>query len=141
MRASRVPSREEDARRAWWIIGTIAAVSLLFGIGSLVILPRLGEEPVETLRPAPSGALVWHVEGRVTDTALKPVEGVCVAVGPNGCQRLNPRTDADGKWFIDFPQVAVPYDLHFIRQSYRELIVRVNLDGPRQVNVVMEPIR
>jgi carboxypeptidase family protein len=137
---ARAPSREQDAARAAWLIGGIAVATLLLGVAGF-LLTRPQEIPVQTLRPAPSGALVWHVEGRVTDTQLKPVEGVCVAVGPNGCRPTNPRTDADGKWFIDFPQVAVPYDLHFIKQGYKQVDYRLDIKGPQRVDIAVESVQ
>jgi Carboxypeptidase regulatory-like domain len=140
MGRARAPSREQDAARATWIIGGIAVATLILA-GSAFVLSRPADVPLQTVRPAPSGALVWHVEGRVTDTQLKPIEGACVAVGPNGCQPTNPRTDANGNWFIDFPQVAVPYDLHVTRQGYRQVDYRLDLKGPQRLDLAMEPVR
>jgi hypothetical protein len=141
MGRARAVNREQDAARARWIIGGIVAATVLLGVGGFYVLGRAREVPVQTLRPAPSGAEVWHVEGRVTDRQLKPIEGVCVAVGPNGCRPTNPRTDAEGRWFIDFPQVAVPYDLHFIKQGYKQVDYRLDLKGPNRVDIAMEPSR
>jgi hypothetical protein len=137
---ARAPSRVRDGARASWVIGGIAFAVIVLGIGGF-FLTRPREVPVQTLRPAPSGALVWHVDGRVTDTQLKPVQGVCVAVGPKGCQPTNPRTDADGNWFIDFPQVAAPYDLHFIKQGYKQVDYRLDIKGPQRIDIAMEPVR
>jgi hypothetical protein len=77
------------------------------------------------------------VEGHVTDASLKPIADVCVAIGPNGCRRLSPRTDGEGNWSFDFPQVEVAYDLHFKKDGYRQIDVRIDLTGPRRVDTVM----
>lgn len=140
MGRARAPTREQDAARARWIIAGIAAAVVALGLAGFVAL-RPREIPIQTLRPAPSGAAVWRVEGRVIDPQLKPVEGVCVAVGPNGCRPTNPRTDAGGNWFIDFPQVAVPYDLHFIKQGYKDVDYRLDIKGPQRIDIGMEAAR
>jgi hypothetical protein len=88
--------------------------------------------------PVPTQLGTWRVQGTITDTAVEPLEGVCIGVGPAVCTPTNPRTDAQGRWFIDFPAVPVDYEMHFTKEGYKPVSVRVTLTGPQVVGVVLE---
>ena len=118
------------------IIGALIVGSILIGAVGFYALSRPREAPGPP--GASSGEPVWRVEGRITDTASNPIGDVCVAIGPNGCQRASPHSAGDGYWSFDFPQVAVSYTLHFTKQGYRDVDMRFILNGPRRVDVVME---
>ena len=90
-------------------------------------------EPAVTYSPPPPPTPwptvapgLWRWQGVVVDPSGQPVDGVCIAVGPHGCQPSSPRTDARGAWYIDFPQAAaVSYDLHFAKDGFQTFDVRV----------------
>lgn len=88
--------------------------------------------------PTPDPEL-WRWEGVVVDDAGKPLQGVCVAVGPHGCQAQSPRTDARGTWHVDFPQAPVQYDLHFTKEGYKTFDVRVTPTSAWTLNVMLKP--
>ncbi len=92
--------------------------------------------PPPTPTPSPQPGL-WRWEGVVVDGDGKPLADVCVAVGPHGCVPSSPRTDARGVWFIDFPQAAVDYDLHFIKPGYAQHDVRITPTSPWTLDVVL----
>ncbi len=77
--------------------------------------PSPTQTPIGTLAPG-----VWRLDGLVIDDAGKPLQGVCVGVGPAICTDVNPRTDSDGKWFIDIPKAAVDYEFHFTKVGYKQ---------------------
>lgn len=93
--------------------------------------------PPATPTPSPDPQL-WRYEGVVVDASGKPVEGVCIAVGPHGCQPSSPRTDKRGVWYIDFPQAPVDYDLHFAKAGFTTFDIRVTPTGPWMLNVVLK---
>ncbi|MEK7863059.1 MAG: carboxypeptidase-like regulatory domain-containing protein, partial [Chloroflexota bacterium] len=93
--------------------------------------------PPATPTPPPDPGL-WRYEGVVVDEQGKPIEGVCVAVGPQGCLPSSIRTDKRGVWFIDFPQAPVDYDLHFSKKGYTQYDVRITPTSPWTLNVVLK---
>jgi hypothetical protein len=75
-----------------------------------------------TATPSPT---VWRLEGVVMDEQGKPVEGVCVGLGPSICTDVNPRTDAKGRWYIDLPKAVVEYDFHFTKPGFQQFDMHV----------------
>lgn len=95
--------------------------------------------PPSTPTPTPDPA-VWRFEGRVVDADGKALRGVCVAIGPHGCQRGSPRTDERGVYFFDVPQIpTVLYDLYFVKPGYAVVWYPVKPDAPTVFNVVLHP--
>ncbi|MFN2520219.1 MAG: hypothetical protein ABR525_04135 [Candidatus Limnocylindria bacterium] len=90
--------------------------------------------PPATPTPPPQDGS-WRVEGVVVDAQGNPVQGVCVAVGPHGCQSVNPKTDARGVYWVDLPQVTVNWDFHFIKDGYVTADRRITPTGPIVLNV------
>jgi hypothetical protein len=93
----------------------------VFALLILIAAARVGfaspSPPVATPSPTPTlQAGFWRIEGTVVDDKGKPVSGVCVGVGPAVCTDVNPRTDEQGRWHIDVPQVTVDYDFHFTKR-------------------------
>ena len=87
---------------------------------------------------APSPRLgTWRIQGTITDTQVRPLEGVCIGVGPAVCTETNPRTDALGHWFLDLPAVEVEYDLHFTKDGYQPTGTHIRLTGPQTLGVVL----
>jgi hypothetical protein len=133
---NRESTRKQDRVPARWIIAALILGSVLIGAVGFYSLTRPREATGEP--SVASGAPVWRVEGRIADASSIPIADACVAIGPRGCQRLGPHSGADGLWFFDFPQVAVTYDLHFSKQGYRQVDLRIDLTGPRRIDVVLE---
>ena len=133
---NREPNREQNPTHARWIIVALVLGSIVVGAVGWYSFSR-PRAPVAQPGIA-SGEPVWRVDGRITDASSTPLADVCVAIGPRGCQPLGPHSGLDGSWSFDFPQVAVTYDLHFTKEGYRQVDVRIDLIAPRRVDVVME---
>ena len=94
-----------------------------------------------TPTPSPQPGL-WRVEGYVVDETGKPLQGVCVVVGPRGCQRYSPHTDERGHYFLD---VAARNDIHTAFDFYFEMPGRETVwwhfvpTGPIEFNVALRP--
>lgn len=123
--------------------GTLAPVSSA-SLAPATALAHAAQEPVTyspppppTPTPAPPEG-TWRWEGVVVDEKGKPIEDVCIAVGPHGCQPTSVRTDKRGVWFIDFPQAPVDYDLHFTKKGYPQYDVRITPTSPWTLNVVLK---
>lgn len=129
-------TRPQDPLHPRLIVLALVVGSILVGAVGFYTLSR-PREPATQLAVA-SGAPVWRVEGQITDAAANPIADACVAIGPRGCQRLGPHSGADGHWSFDFPQVAVTYDLHFMKDGYRQVDMRIELTGPRRIDVVLQ---
>lgn len=90
-----------------------------------------------TLTPTPDPA-IWRFEGVVLDDAGDPIPGVCVIIGPRGCQPGSIRTDSDGRYWVDMPQKTnVVYDLSFAKNGYEVVQHRAQPQGPTLFNVVL----
>lgn len=97
-----------------------------------------GTQPPATPTPAPrEGEL--RVEGVVVDELGRPLDDVCIAIGPRGCQKTGPKTDSRGVYYIDFPPGDVSWTLHFIREGYPEIVHRLVVTRNTVINVVMGP--
>ncbi len=66
-----------------------------------------------------------------------PLTGVCIAIGPNGCQEHSPRTDARGVYYADFPAASVEYDLHFDLDGFKEFSQRIRPTQNQVLNIVL----
>jgi len=82
----------------------------------------------------------WRWTGDVIDQDGKPLPGVCVHIGPGDCQFNSIRTDEKGKWVIDFPQVDVEYDFHFVKDGYQKVDYSIRTQAPGQFEVRMIPV-
>ena len=91
-------------------------------------------EPSESPTPAPSPNL-WRLDGVVVDEEGKPVEGVCVGLGPAICTDVNPRTDAKGRWYIDLPKAVVDYDFHFTKPGFQQFDMRARVVTPQTFRI------
>lgn len=95
-------------------------------------------KPTPTPYPPPTVEGLWRIEGHVADESGKPIEGVCLAIGPVGCQPVSPRSDSNGNFYFDLPVASVDYDFHFTKAGYQELDVRVHPSGPSTFNFVLK---
>ena len=82
----------------------------------------------------------WRWTGDVIDQDGKPLPGVCVHIGPGDCQFNSIRTDEKGKWVIDFPQVGVQYDFHFVKDGYQKVDYSIRTQAPGDFEVRMIPV-
>lgn len=103
--------------------------------GQTVPIPPT-ERPA-TPTPGLGPGTAYRIEGVVVDEFGAPIVGVCIAIGPNGCQDHSPRTDARGVYFVDFPQALVAYDLHFTKDGYKEFLQRLQPTQSQVLNIVL----
>ena len=81
----------------------------------------------------------WRWTGQVFDEKGAPLTGVCVHIGPGECRFNSIRTDDQGKWVIDFPQVDVQYDFHFVKDGYQRVDISIRTQGPGEIPIRMVP--
>lgn len=95
-------------------------------------------KPAATPSPTPDPA-VWRIEGTVVDEAGKPLEAVCVVVGPHGCQRFSPHTDESGHYFVDVAHsdITTKFDFYFEMPGHKTVWWQVTPNGPTEFNVVL----
>jgi hypothetical protein len=75
----------------------------------------------------------------VVDADGNGLAGVCVVIGPRGCQQFSPHTDQRGIYFIDMPQVpTVVYDLYFVKDGFTMVWYRAQPTAPTIFNVVLQ---
>lgn len=114
-------------------LGTAQAVATSAGVPWP---PPPPATPTATPDPA-----VWRFEGRVMDEEGYPLEGVCVAIGPAGCQPHSIRTDARGVYYFDVPQVStVVYELRFEREGFVTIYYMAQPNGPTVFNLVLRRV-
>src|SRR5438477_7939938 len=83
----------------------------------------------------------WRWAGSVIDQDSKPLPGACLPIGPGGRRFNSIRTDDQGKWVIDFPQVNVEYDFHFVKDGYQTVDQSIQTTGPGDFQVRMIPTK
>ncbi len=67
-----------------------------------------------------------------------PLSGVCVVIGPRGCQQFSPHTDDRGVYSFDVPQNPnVVYDLYFQMDGFVTVWNRVQPTAPTVFNVIL----
>ena len=123
-------------RRLWvsTAILVLIALPLAFAYyGSTQGAPK----PTPTPYPAPTVEGLWRIEGTILDENQKPIDGVCLAIGPVGCQPVSPRSDKDGKFYFDLPVANVDYDFHFTKAGYQQVDAKVHPTGPATFVYVM----
>ena len=97
-----------------------------------------GTLPPATPTPSPAPGF-WRLEGAIVDPSGSPVSGVCVAIGPHGCQATSPRSDDRGVYVVDFPQANVVYDLHFFHDGFQTADRSLHPVGPTRLDVLLVP--
>ena len=96
--------------------------------------------PFRLITPGPTiPAGHWRWTGSVIDQDGKPLAGVCVHIGPGECRFNSVRTDEQGKWVIDFPQVDVQYDFHFVKEGYQTVDLSIRTQGAGDLPIRMIP--
>ena len=124
-------------RRIW--VSTIILLLIALPLGFAFYGSRQGP-PAATPTPYPPPTVegLWRIEGTVIDETQKPIEGVCLAIGPLGCKATSPKSDKDGRFYFDLPVANVDYDLHFTKVGYQQFDVRIHTNGPSNFNYVLK---
>jgi hypothetical protein len=96
-----------------------------------------------TPRPTPQPGL-WRIEGYVVDESGNPLKNVCVVVGPHGCQRFSPHTDAQGYYFLDIAagaDIKTAFDFYFEMPGHETVWWHFVPGAPLEFNVVLKSTR
>ena len=96
--------------------------------------------PFKLLTPGPTVPTGhWRWSGTVIDENNNPLADVCVHIGPGECRFNSVRTDDRGKWVIDFPQVDVVYEFHFMKEGYQQVDDTIRTQGPGELRERLIP--
>lgn len=92
--------------------------------------------------PTPEPGL-WRLEGYIVDEAGKPIENVCVVIGPVACQQYAPKTDERGHYFVDIAAagtntVLLAYDFYFEIPGRQTVWLRMTPQGSTTFNAVLK---
>jgi hypothetical protein len=92
--------------------------------------------------PTPEPGL-WRLEGYIVDEQGKPIENVCVVIGPVACQQYSPHTDERGHYFVDIAAagtglVLLNYDFYFEIPGRQTLWLRMTPSGSTTFNAVLK---
>lgn len=124
-------------RRLW--LGTLMLLFIAAPLAFAYYGTRTGPPaPSPTPYPPPTVEGLWRIQGTVIDETNGPIEGVCLAIGPVGCQPVSSRSDKDGNFYFDLPVANVDYDLHFTKPGYQPFDVRIHPTGPSNFNYVLK---
>ncbi len=124
-------------RRLWVSTIILLLIAVPLGFAYYGSTQGAASKPTPTPYPPPTVEGLWRIEGNVIDENQKPIEGVCLAIGPVGCQPVSPRSDKDGKFYFDLPVANVDYDFHFTKPGYQTFDVRIHPNGPSNFNYVL----
>ena len=78
----------------------------------------------------------------MVDESGNPLKNVCVVVGPHGCQKFSPHTDAQGHYFLDVAAattVHTSFDFYFEMPGHETVWWHFTPTGPIEFNVVLKP--
>src|SRR6267378_3883102 len=92
--------------------------------------------------PTPEPGL-WRIEGYVVDEDGKPLENVCVVIGPIACSQYSPHTDERGHYFVDIAAVGtntvlLAYDFYFEIPDRQTVWLRLTPQGKSTFNTVLK---
>jgi hypothetical protein len=97
----------------------------------------LTPKPAATPTASPEPGL-WRLQGYVVDEGEQPLAGVCVVVGPHGCQQFSPHTDENGHWFLDIAaDKGTAFDFYFEIPGHQTVWWHSLPNGPTEFNVVL----
>jgi hypothetical protein len=96
--------------------------------------------PRSTPRPEPG---LWRLDGYIVDESGKPLENVCVVIGPVPCAQYSPHTDERGYYFIDIAAagsstVLLAYDFIFEIPGRQTIWLRMTPEGSSSFNAVLK---
>ena len=121
-------------------VGTPAPRPATFvGIAASV---QVNPPPAPRSSPTPEPGL-WRLEGYIVDESGKPVENVCVVIGPVPCAQYSPHTDERGHYFVDIAAagsqtVLLAYDFYFEIPGRETVWLRMTPTGSTTFNAVMK---
>ncbi len=124
-------------RRLWVSTIILLLIAGFLGFAYYGSTQGAASKPTPTPYPPPTVEGLWRIEGTVIGEDQRPIEGVCLAIGPVGCQAVSPRSDKDGKFYFDLPVANVDYDFHFTKVGYQTFDVRLHPNGPSTFNYVL----
>jgi uncharacterized RDD family membrane protein YckC len=98
--------------------------------------------PAPRSSPTPEPGL-WRLEGYIVDEAGRPIENVCVVIGPVSCQQYSPHTDERGHYFVDVAPagnelVILTFDFYFEIPGRQTIWLRMTPSGPTTFNAVLK---
>jgi hypothetical protein len=128
--------------------------------------PRVRSTPVGTAAPRPTGFVgiaasiavnpppaprssptpepgLWRLEGYMVDESGKPIENVCVVIGPVSCAQYSPHTDERGHYFVDIAAagsqtVLLAYDFYFEIPGRQTVWLRMTPTGSTTFNAILK---
>ena len=98
--------------------------------------------PAPRASPTPEPGL-WRLEGYIVDESGKPIENVCVVIGPVPCAQYSPHTDERGHYFVDIAAVGsqtvlLNYDFYFEIPGRQTVWLRMTPTGSTTFNAVLK---
>jgi len=92
--------------------------------------------------PTPEPGL-WRLEGYMVDESGKPIENVCIVIGPVACAQYSPHTDERGHYFVDIAAagsqtVLLAYDFYFEIPGRQTVWLRMTPTGSTTFNAVLK---
>jgi hypothetical protein len=98
--------------------------------------------PAPRSSPTPEPGL-WRLEGYIVDEQGKPIENVCVVIGPVPCAQYAPHTDERGHYFVDIAAtgsqtVLLNYDFYFEIPGRQTVWLRMTPTGATTFNAVLK---
>jgi uncharacterized RDD family membrane protein YckC len=121
-------------------VGTAAPRPTTF-VGIAASIP-VSPPPAPRSSPTPEPGL-WRLEGYIVDEQGKPIENVCVVIGPVGCAQYSPHTDERGHYFVDIAAagsqtVLLAYDFYFEIPGRQTVWLRMTPTGSSTFNAVLK---
>jgi len=121
-------------------VGTAAPRPATF-VGITASIP-VSPPPAPRSSPTPEPGL-WRLEGYIVDEAGKPIENVCVVIGPVPCAQYSPHTDERGHYFVDIAAagsqtVLLAYDFYFEIPGRQTVWLRMTPTGSTTFNAVLK---
>jgi hypothetical protein len=121
-------------------VGTAAPRPATF-VGIAASIP-VSPPPAPRSSPTPEPGL-WRLEGYIVDEQGKPIENVCVVIGPVGCAQYSPHTDERGHYFVDIAAagsqtVLLAYDFYFEIPGRQTVWLRMTPTGSSTFNAVLK---
>jgi len=121
-------------------VGTAAPRPATF-VGIAASIP-VSPPPAPRSSPTPEPGL-WRLEGYIVDEAGKPIENVCVVIGPVPCAQYSPHTDERGHYFVDIAAagsqtVLLAYDFYFEIPGRQTVWLRMTPTGSSTFNAVLK---
>jgi uncharacterized RDD family membrane protein YckC len=121
-------------------VGTAAPRPTNFVVISASILVSPPAAPRSSPTPEPG---LWRLEGYIVDESGKPIENVCVVIGPVPCAQYSPHTDERGHYFVDIaaagtPTILLAYDFFFEIPGRQTIWLRMTPQGSTTFNAVLK---